>query len=61
MCPPMPYTPTQVAEMYGVCDETIYREIRAGRLKAKHKRGMSRKWYITESDLRDWTQNMLED
>lgn len=58
--PQLPYTVRQVAEMYGVCAETIRREIHAGRLKAHHKRGMVRIWYITPDDLKDWAENMLE-
>lgn len=59
--PAIPWTPAQVAEMYGVSDETIYREIRSGRLRAKHKRGQSRKWFITDDALREWAETMLED
>lgn len=58
--PQLPLTVKQVAEMYGVCAETIRREIRAGRLKAHHKRGMVRIWYIRPKDLEDWAENMLE-
>ncbi len=59
--PQLPYTVKQVAEMYGVCAETIRREISAGRLKAAHKRGQRRIWYITEANLNDWAENMLEE
>lgn len=60
--PKLPYTPPQVAKMYGLGTETIYREIRAGRLKARHKKGQRKRWYITEQDLVDWVEKtMFED
>jgi len=59
--PELPYTVKQVAKMYGCSTETIRREINAGRLKASHKRGQTKVWYITKEALKDWAENMLED
>lgn len=59
--PRLPYSPAQIAEMYGVSTETIYREIRSGRLKGRHKRGQSRKWFVTDEALREWAETMLEE
>lgn len=58
--PKHPYTVKQVAEMYGYTEDGIRNEIKVGRLHASHKKGQSKKWYITEKDLRKWTEEMLE-
>lgn len=58
--PRLPYTVKQVADMYGVSAETIRREIQAGRLPARHKRGQTRVWYMTDADLETWAATMLE-
>ena len=55
--PPLPMTPHEVAQIYGVSDEYICREIRAGRLKARHKRGGVRNWYITREALEEWAES----
>lgn len=59
--PRLPYTVREVADMYGMSVETVRREIHAGRLKAAHKRGQRRVWYITQANLKDWAENMLEE
>lgn len=58
--PRLPYTVAQVADMYGMGVEAVRREIRSGRLPASHKRGQSRKWYVTDADLETWAATMLE-
>lgn len=59
--PRLPYTVQQVAEAYGVSKMTIYREIEAGRLRARKKRGCKKQWFITDEDLADWASGMLEE
>lgn len=59
--PPLPYTVQQVADQYGYSVDKIRREIREGRLPARHKRGQSRIYYMTDKDIKDWIDNMLED
>ena len=60
MSPPKhPYTIQEVADMYGYTYERIRREISEGRLHAAHKRGQSKRWYITDADLKEWTETML--
>lgn len=59
--PELPYTVKQVANMYGCSTETIRREINSGRLRASHKRGQTKVWYITKDALKDWVENMLEE
>lgn len=56
-----PYTPAEVAEMFGVSVSTIYREIREHRLKARLKRGSSRGYRITKEAISDWLENGYED
>lgn len=55
--PRLPYTVKEVAEMYGVSGNYIYREIREGRLRARHKRGETKAWYVTDEDLREWVES----
>lgn len=57
----LPYTVQEVAEMVGCSTSTILRDIHSGILKARHKKGQVRVWYITDEALKDWTENMLED
>lgn len=59
--PKLPYTPQQVASMYGIPVHRVYSEIKAGRLAARHKRGEDKKWYITETDLVDWIERRMWD
>lgn len=58
--PKLPYTVRQVADMYGMSEGAIRKEISSGRLKAAHKRGQTKVWYITDAWLKDWAENMLE-
>lgn len=53
----LPYTPAQVAQMYGVSVNSIYNEIKSGRLRAHHKRGDRKRWYVTEADLAHWAEH----
>lgn len=53
----LPYTPAQVAQMYGVSVAYVYNEIRSGRLRAHHKRGEQKRWYVTEADLAHWAEH----
>lgn len=59
--PQLPYTVQQVADMYGMKETAVLAEIRSGRLRARHKRGMVKRWFITNQDLVDWVNGMLED
>lgn len=58
----IPMTPAQAAEAAGVGVGVIYADIAAGRLRARHKRGQVKRWYITEADLAEWASGgMLEE
>lgn len=57
----LPYTVKQVAEMVGCSTDTIRKEIRAGHLKARHRRGRTKIWYVTKEDLSEWAENYLEE
>lgn len=59
--PSLPYTVKEVAEMYGFSADAIRKEISSGRLKAAHKRGQTKVWYIKQAWLDDWAENMLEE
>jgi hypothetical protein len=60
--PRLPYTVKQVADMYNMSVESVYAEIRAQRLPAHHKRGATKRWFITDADLHEWINvNLLED
>lgn len=48
------YKPEEVAEMYRVNPETVYRWLRLGRLKGKKLGGQI--WRVTESALREFEQ-----
>ncbi len=50
----LPMTPAQAAERAGVGVGAIYAEIASGRLRARHKRGQVKRWWITEADLKEW-------
>ena len=52
----LPMTPAQAAARAGVGLPTIYAEIAAGRLRARHKRGQVKRWWITEADLEEWAR-----
>lgn len=58
--PQLPYTVKQVAEMYDMREAAVLAEIHAGRLPARHKRGMMKCWYMTLDDLKVWAEGMLE-
>lgn len=53
----LPYTVAEVAAMYGKSRNTILREIASGRLPAKHKKGETKRWYITDEALEEWARN----
>lgn len=50
----LPYRVKEVAGILSVSEEFVRKEIREGRLKARHKRGGTRTWWITQSDLDEW-------
>jgi excisionase family DNA binding protein len=52
-------SPEEVAELTGWSKDVIYEEIRSGRLRARHKRGEIRKWWITVDDMDEWIQHGL--
>ncbi len=59
--PRLPYTVKEIAEHYGMSTEAVRKEIVTGRLRAAHKRGQSKVWYVKHEWLCDWAENMLED
>ena len=59
--PKLPMTVQQVASLYGLSRSQVYREIEAGRLHARHKRGEQRIWYITDADLEEWIDHGMWD
>ena len=52
----MPMTPQQAADRLGVGVSVVYRAIESGSLRARHKRGQSRRWWVTEADLAHWAE-----
>lgn len=60
--PQLPLTPKEVAEIYGISVSVVRKEIEKGSLKARHKRGQTKNWYITREAIEEWVQNgFLED
>lgn len=58
----LPYTTAEVAEMCGKSTAFVLREIESGRLEARHKKGESKRWYVTEEALQKWASGgMLEE
>ena len=51
------YTPKQVAEILGCCDENVYRMIKYGQLEAFRVSGR-RNYRITEEALKDFIDRM---
>ena len=50
----MPLSPKQAAERCGVRVTVIYSAIANGTLRARHKVGTSRNWWILEEDMVAW-------
>ncbi len=57
--PKMPLTVKDIVHRYkGILTaKSIYKAIAEGRLKAKHKAGESRTWYIRPEDFADYLEN----
>ena len=52
------YTLEEVAERTHVCLETVRRWVRSGKLKAHNKVGCGKAWFVYESDLNSFVQNV---
>lgn len=54
--PKMPLTVKDIVHRYKgvVTANKLYADIAAGRLKAKHKAGESKTWYVREEDLAEY-------
>lgn len=59
--PQLPLTVKEVAEQYGMSAKAVRKEIASGRLKAAHKRGQTKIWYMKPEWLDEWAENMLEE
>lgn len=59
--PQLPRTVKEVAEHYGMSTEAVRQEIASGRLKAAHKRGQSKVWYMKPEWIDEWAETMLEE
>lgn len=55
------YTVSEMAEMHGLPKSALYQEIRAGRLRAKLRRGTKRPYLLTEEIFDEWQQRELMD
>lgn len=53
--PKMPLTVKQIVHKHkGVTARSLYKAIAEGRLKARHKAGETKTWYIREEDLAEY-------
>lgn len=50
------YTVAEAAEAAGLSVWQVYAEVRAGRLRAEVRRGMSRGYRIAQSELERWAE-----
>ncbi|MDR0514656.1 MAG: helix-turn-helix domain-containing protein [Coriobacteriaceae bacterium] len=55
------YKIPEAAKTWNVPLDTLYKEIAAGRLKAKVRRGNIRGFMVTEAIMDDWIENSLVD
>lgn len=59
--PRLPYSVKEVAEHYGLSPEAVRNEIAKGRLRAAHKRGQTKVWYMKPEWVAEWAETMLEE
>ena len=55
------YKIKEAAELWHVPEGVMYEEIRAGRLRAKMRRGCVRGYLVTEQVMEDWIEGQLVD
>lgn len=54
--PQLPMRLSEVAELLGMSYKSVHREVQSGRLKAWHKKGENKIWYVTQADLNEWAE-----
>lgn len=50
------WTVSALASELGISGVTVRKAIRDGALKAHHKRGCTRQWFVNGSDVKAWLQ-----
>lgn len=55
------YSVPEIAVRHGVSKNLLYKEIKAGRLHAKMRRGASRGYMLTDEAFYDWFNNETVD
>lgn len=48
------WTVSALASELGVCGTTVRKAIRDGGLKAYHRKGCTRQWFVKGSDVKEW-------
>lgn len=60
MSAPVPiFTVTEMAKRRRISKDALYREIRAGRLHAKLRRGTTKPYYLTDEIFDEWWNHSL--
>lgn len=57
----LPFRVKEVAEMFNVSECFIRKEIHLGNLKAAHKRGESKIWWIKQEWIDEWASGGMLD